>query len=116
MSGRQITLPYQFQHIFGQVQKPQQVRNMASTFTQGFSHFFLRVPETIHQLPIPCSLFNRVEVRTLNVFDNRDFKNFNVGKFADNDRQLVQLSHLGRTPAPFTGNNLEGSVLAAAHD
>ena len=51
----------------------------------------------------PGSLFHRVQVGALNVLDNCDFQNFGIVKIAYNNRDFVQLCHLGRAPTALTG-------------
>ena len=72
--------------------------------------------KTVHQLTIARRFFDRIEVRPLDVLDNRNFENFDIGEFADNDRKFMQLRHLRRAPSAFTRDNFERPIITAAYD
>ena len=62
--------------------------------------------------------FNRVEISTLHVFDNRDFQRGPVINVADNDWNLGQPGNLRRPPPPLSRNDFVGfkSAVLLAHD
>ena len=79
---------------------------MAPAFAERLAQLVLRVPEPVHQLPVACRLFDRVQIRALNVLDDRDLKHFGVVEIADEDGHLVQLRALRGAPATLTGDDL----------
>ncbi len=79
---------------------------MATAFTQLLSEFLLRMTKLIHQLPKTCRFFNGVKISTLNVLDDRNFKNLCIRKIAHQNRNFMQLRHLRSTPTAFTRDNL----------
>ncbi len=86
MARRQIAGLDQILHILGQRQQPQQVGDVAPAFSQRFPKLFLGVAEPVHQLPITRGLFHRVEIRALDILDDRDLQHLGVVQIADQDR------------------------------
>ena len=80
---------------------------MAAAFTKRLGNFLLSMAKAIHQLPITRSFFYGIQVRTLDVFDNRDFQNFSIREFADKNRNFVELRPLRGSPPTFTSHNLK---------
>ena len=69
---------------------------MASAFTQGLGELFLCVTKPVHQLLVAGGLFHRVQIRALDVFDNRNFQHFRIIEITYNHRDIMQLRHLRR--------------------
>ena len=84
-----------------------QVCDVASALSQCARELFLRMSEPIHKLAVPSRLFDRVQIRALDVFDDRNFQDLKIIVVADHGRYFVNLSKLGGTPASFAGNNLK---------
>ena len=59
--------------------------------------------------------FDRVEVRALHVFDDRDLEHFNFVELADHGRDRVQARALRRAPAAFAGDDLVFAVSNRTH-
>ena len=88
---------------------------MAAAFAQRLRQLFLRVAELFHQLLVTGTFVDRVQVRPLDVFDDRDLEHFDVVVVTDDNGHFVQLGHLGGAPAAFACNNFV-SIVDAAHD
>ena len=94
-------------HILRKGEQTQHIGDMAAAFGQGLAEFVLRMPKPVHQLAITQGLFNCIQIRSLNVLDDRNLKNLCVVKLPHQNRDFMQLCPLCRPPAPFTGDNLE---------
>src|SRR6056300_618223 len=91
---------------------------MASTFAKSFCQFFLGMAETVHQLTVTRCFLDRVQIRTLNVLYNRNFKNFRISKFSNNNRYLMKFGPLCSTPATLACYNFKLLLITRtlAHD
>ena len=107
VAGAQRVVAQHRLHRLGQVQKAQDVRDVAAALVQRLGQLFLRVTETVHQLAVRGGLLDGVQVGALDVLDDRDLEHLGVGKVADDHRKVVQLGDLGRAPAAFAGDDLE---------
>ncbi len=79
---------------------------MAAALADSLSQCLLRVVELVHEAPVAKSLIQGREVLPLKVLNECDLKGLLVRKFLDDHRDIVDLSHLGGTPAPFTRDDL----------
>ena len=117
MTGGQLAGRDHVLNLIRQGQKAQRVGDVAAATRQGLCNLFLRMAETVHQLPIGQCLFQGTEISPLDVFDDRNLKHFGVAKAAHKDRNLMQLRDLRGTPAAFSGDDLVLALLArGAHD
>mmetsp|Transcript_29366 Transcript_29366/g.57287 ORF Transcript_29366/g.57287 Transcript_29366/m.57287 type:complete len:204 (-) Transcript_29366:7382-7993(-) len=116
MARRQLAFTQHDLHIIRQIEQTQEIGDVAPTFAERFRNFFLRVAKLLHQLTIPHRLFNRIQIRTLDVLNNRYFKNFGVVVVANNNGQLMKLRHLRSTPTTLSGNNFIAISRLFPHD
>ena len=70
------------------------------------SQHALTMAEIIAELAIGLGFLDRIQILTLNVFDQRNFQRLFIGEIADNRLYLMQLRALRRTPTAFTRDNL----------
>ena len=85
-----------FADLGRQFEEPQQVADAGTRATYGVGRFLVREFELGYEsLESPC-LFERVEVLTLDVLDERDGDRGLVGNVADNRRNFVQARQIGR--------------------
>ena len=82
---------------------------MAAAFADDARQVVLTVGEFVDHPLIAFGLFERREVFALHVFDQSDLERILVRTVTDDDRQFVELGDLGRTPAAFAGDDLEGA-------
>src|SRR5712691_388181 len=80
---------------------------MTAAFADGFGDAGLAVAKFTREAAIGLGLFERREVFTLQVFDQRDFERFRIAELAADDRDLVQPNPLRGAPAPLAGDQLE---------
>ncbi len=68
-----------------------------------FGHFFLGIPEFIHQPEIGFRLFQHIQVGPLDILNNGHFQNLFIGQVFDHDRHMAQIGRLAarrrRSPA-----------------
>ena len=80
---------------------------MAPALAEHFRELFLRVPEAIHELTIAKRLLDRIEVRALDVLDDRELEHFGIAELSNDAGKLVLLRNLGCAPAPFARDDLK---------
>ena len=69
MTGGNLTILKVLLYFSRQIQEPKEVRDVTATFTQSRGHFFLSMPEFVHQLAVSHRLFNRIQICALDIFD-----------------------------------------------
>ena len=94
--------------------QPQQIGNMAAAFADSLGQLCLRIGELIDKPLISFSFFDRIEIGTLDIFDQANLQSGDIIDRLNNHRHLVQPRLLRGTPAPFTGNDFE-AVTGRAH-
>ena len=81
---------------------------MTTTFPDNSCDVGMVVAMIGRELGVAIRFFQRIEVRALHVFDDSNFKRFPVPNFENYDRDFMLAGPLGRSPAPFAGDNFEG--------
>ena len=102
-----------------QVQQAHQVRDRAATAPHAPRHFRLRKAERVHQFAVGLRLFQRVQVRALDVLDQRQRQHLLGVRFLDDHRRGGQAGRLRRAPAPLARDQvIDGGavVLGASND
>lgn len=77
---------------------------------------FLRVPVAIDQLAIAFRFLNRIEILTLDVFDQRDFGRGRIVDLANDRGNRVKPGALRSTPATLAGDNLKAVPVRSKQD
>src|SRR3546814_6822655 len=77
-------------HAFGQVEQAHQIRDMAARLADQLRERFLIMAEILDQPAIGARLFDRVEVLTLDILDQRDLIGRGIVEFAHECGNLVQ--------------------------
>ena len=72
--------------------------------------------EIAAQAIVGAGLFHRVQVRALEIFDNRHLHRLLVAHLAKDRRNRPLTRFDGSAPATFAGNQLEASIGQRAHD
>lgn len=75
-----------FPHFFGQLQQPQRIRHGGPVLSDGGGNLFLRQPELLLQPLVSFGLLNRVEVFSLEIFNQRQLKRIPVTDLPDQRR------------------------------
>ena len=94
-----------------QAQQTQLVGDSRLLLAYARSHSLLRQMELLHQLFVAFGLLQKMQVLTLQVFNQRNLCNLLRSIIADNNRYLRQLSHTGSTQTALAGNQQITSVL-----
>src|SRR2546425_5588593 len=98
-----------------QLEQPQSVGHHRSALADFGRRFLLPELELFDQLRVTVRLFNRIQVFTLQVLDQRQLEHRAVIRLAHDDRRFRQTKHLRGSPAPFSGDQLIVAA-AQAHD
>src|SRR5215217_6622482 len=80
------------------------------------SNIVLGMSVTLYQLPITRCLFDRIEVFTLDILNERKLGSRRFVNLADDRGDRVKPRALGSSPTPFARNNLEPIVRRAQQD
>ncbi len=116
MSRTQFARRNHVDHFRSQRQQPQRIRDRRTGFTDTFRKFFLRQMVFIHQLFHRVCGFDRVQIFTLQVFDQRDLLDLAIRIRTNHDRDLCFPCDLRRTVTPFTGDDHIFAVFEIVHD
>ena len=84
-----------------QFYQPQRIRDGGAALADFSGDFFLRELKLFRQLRVAVSLFNRIEIFALKIFDERQFQNRAVIGFARDDGNFRQVQKLRCAPAAF---------------
>ena len=93
-----------------QPQQAQRIGEVRSALADDVGECLLRVLESLDQVAIAARLLDRIEVRPLHVFDQRDLEQLLVVELPHNDGNRMQPGLLRRAPAPLAGNDLEARL------
>src|SRR5690606_29507682 len=73
----------------------------------------LAVVKLLDEIFVARRLFQRIEIGTLHVLDDRDLERFLVADLEQRDRNVMHARALRRAPAPLAGDDLVLVFLAA---
>ena len=110
-AGRHVCL-----HLGRQGKQANVVGNRGAILANGGRHLFLGHLIVINQTAIRLRFFDRVQVLTLQVLDQRELQQLVVRNIAHDDRNLEQTGLLRGTPPTLAGNDLKGVAVQAADD
>ena len=115
-------------HLLVQIEQPHGICDRRAAPADFLRDVFLPHPKFIREPGIGLRFLDRVEIRPLQIFDQRKLEHFEIGGDASDDRHLRKPRFLRRPPAAFAGdqfvpaghvpNNqrLDDSVLANRFD
>ena len=106
MAGADLAFFHGFAHRNRQAEQTQHIGDMAAALADDLRQRLLGMAEFLHQAPVAFGFLNGGQILALDILDQCDFQRLTVVEFADNDRNLVQLRRLRRTPAPLSRDNL----------
>ena len=89
-----------------EVEQAERVRDGRARLADALGDVLLGEPELVDQLAVGQRLVDRVEVRALQVLDERDLELVAVGELADERRDPLEAGEAGRTHAPLAGDEL----------
>ena len=100
----QTALIKHFLNRLGQTQQAQAVGDGTTAFTDGFCDGFMSQAKFVSKTFQTLSFFNRIEVFTLQVFNQTHGQRGFVADGFDNDGNFGQTGQLGSAPTAFAGN------------
>src|SRR6478735_2912887 len=112
---RNLAFLHHLFHVHRQLQQTQQVGNRGSIDLNAARQFFLRALVLINVPLKRLSLFDRIEVLTLNILDNGQLSHLPIIDLANLHRHLTPVGRLSRTQAALASNEFE-SVFSATND
>jgi hypothetical protein len=89
-----------------EIQEPQRIGDGGSGSTDSAGDLILGQPELVGQLAVGVSLLHGVQVRSLNVLDNRYRELVALGHLTHYGRHVVQACHLRSSDTAFSGHQL----------
>ena len=101
MSSSQHAINDHLLYSFIQFQESHGVRYCST----AFCHFFLLQTKFFQKFLICSSLLNRIQILTLDIFDQRDFHNLLFTHITDHNRYFFQASQLCSSPTTLSCNN-----------
>ena len=115
MTCRQDTFGKHCPYFVRQLEQTQRIGNMTAAFSYHFTKIVLGIAILGNQLLIALCFLKRVKVGTLHILDDGNLKCCPVINVAHNNRNFHQASHLGSSPAAFTGDNFISVIRRMAH-
>ena len=88
-------------HLLMEIEEPHRVRHCRAAPAYLLGDVFLAHPKFIRQPRVSLRFLYRIQVGALQVLNERQLKNFEVGGGANDDRRPREAGFLGRTPPPF---------------
>ena len=116
VSHFQVALEQQFLHGFGQFQQAQAVGNGAAAASHGFGNGFVGQFEFVNQTAQALRFFNRIEVFTLDVFNQPHCHHGFVVGLLHHGGQFGQPRQLCRAPTPLARDEFVAVQAVFAHD
>ncbi len=102
-------------NVRGKPQEPEEVRNCGSVFSRATSDLFVAEAQVFDEAVKRVGGFNRSEVLTLNVLNQRDFEQLLICKILNDNRYFREASQLRCPPAPLASHKLV-PILVPPHD
>ena len=106
MTGRQLLIPQQPCHRFGQGQQTQRIRHGGTRDAHPLGGLLLGQTQLLGQTAVAFGLFHWVQVLSLQVFNERQRVGGLLVHVQHDGRDLVEACQTAGTPAAFTGDNL----------
>ena len=100
-----------FLHRGGRAEEADAVRDRRAVLADTLRHLLLRHPELGDECAVRDRLFERIEVRPLDVLDERKFEHLMRRRVLDDDGHLPQPGAAGRLPAPLPGDDPVGDAV-----
>ena len=111
MTGGKLIIDHHLLDSLIQLQKTHGIRHRRPALGYALCHLVLFEMELIQKPLVGQRFLYGIQVLSLNIFDQRDLHNLQIGIILDDHRYFFQARQLGRPPAPLTGNDLIEAVL-----
>ena len=102
-------------YVVGEVKKTEGVCNSTSSLSYLKRNLFLCEIVALDKRPVSLSLFNRIKILTLNVFNKRNLRYFKVVLVQNDYGHFCKTCHFRCTVSAFTRNYLVVTVGNFAH-
>ena len=96
-----------------ELEEAKEIRDGGAVLADFSGGFLLRQGKIFDELAVAEGLFDGIEIFALKVFDEREFEDFSVVRFADQDRQFSETRKLSRSPAALAGDEFVFAISAA---
>ena len=90
-----------------EVEETHRVGDRRAALPDLLRDLFLAHPEFSREPGVSLRFFNRIQLRSLEIFDQRQLENFEVGRLPNDNRRFRQTDLLGRAPAAFARDQLK---------
>ena len=110
MAGGNLLLIEKLLRFLGKIEKTERIGYRGTALRHRLSHLSLSHGAALHEAAIPVSLFDGIQVASLNVLDQSQFQGLIVVGLLNTNRNLLQPCGLRSLPTTLTGNDLIGSV------
>ena len=106
MSRSQLVVNHHLLYLLIQLQKAHGVGDSRSALGNAVRHLILLQVKLCQKALVCQRFFNRIQVLSLDVLDQRDLHDLLLGQLLDNDRNFLDTGLLRCTPTPLTGDDL----------
>ena len=106
MARRDLLLKQKLLSLFRKIEKSKCIGNSRTTLGNCLRHFRLSHRAPLHQPTVSVRLFYRVQIRALNIFNQRKLKSLVVINLFYTNGNLLKTSNLRGLPTALTGNDL----------
>ena len=106
MTGSDFLLKQQLLGALGKVEQTKRVSNRGTTLGHHLRDLGLRHVATFHKTTIPIRFLNGVQIRALDVFDERELERVIVVSLFDANGNLLKACHLACLPTTLASDNL----------
>ncbi len=107
MAGRERAFGKRPLDGVGQIQQAQGVGHRGAGLADALGDVFLREAGLAHQVAVALGLFDQVQVRALQVLDQRHFARLEVADLVQQRGDFRQARQLRGAEAPFAGDQVE---------
>ena len=115
MRGRDATLDEKSLHGCWKVEQPQSVADRDAVAPEALAELLLCQIALVQQLLIRGSLFDRIQVLSMNVLDEGSLERSAIVRFYDHDRYLGQSGALCGTQTTLTHDQLVAIIPCGTH-
>ena len=106
----------QVEHLVGEVEEPDQVRDRRAASAEPPRQLLLAEPQVLDQRRAGAGLVHGVQVLARHVLDQRRLEALGLALVADDRRHRLEAGLPRRSPAPLAGDQLVATVAKRAHD
>ena len=106
MTGSDLLLKQQLLGALGKIKQTKRIGHRGTTLRHHLRDLGLRHIAALHKTAISVCFLDGVQIRTLDVLDERELKRVIIISLFDADGNLLKTSHLACLPTTLTSDNL----------